>query len=182
MTTNLTGITLRQAEETDLSQIANLDRLAFAPLRSLAEIERDWYSQGLNVPGRQHLLAVDDLTGQAVATYARLDLRVVLEGQGFDTAGVVGAAVAPERRGQRIARFMLEQGLQEWRSQQIPLAMLYPFQHGFYRQLGWAWVGRLHQYTVAAKHLPLYPERFGVVPYDPKYHQTALQEVYQRSA
>ncbi|MBD2122063.1 enhanced intracellular survival protein Eis [Trichocoleus sp. FACHB-262] len=182
MTTNLTGITLRQAEETDLPQVVNLDRLAFAPLRSPAEIERDWYGQGLNLPGRQHMLAVDDLNGQAVATYAQLDLSVVLEGQGFTTAGVAGVAVAPERRGQRIARFMLEQGVQEWRSQQIPLAMLYPFQHGFYRQLGWAWVGRLHQYTVAAKHLPLYPERFGMVPYDPKHHQPALQDAYQRSA
>jgi hypothetical protein len=99
MTTNLTGITLRQAEETDLPQVVNLDRLAFAPLRSPAEIERDWYGQGLNLPGRQQKLAVDDLTGQAVATYAQLDLSVVLEGQEFATAGVVGVAVAPERRG-----------------------------------------------------------------------------------
>jgi predicted acetyltransferase len=182
MTTNLTGITLRPAEDADFAQVVNLDRLSFAPLRTNAEIERDWYAQGFIFPGHQPIVAVDDLTGQSVATYSRIDLSVVLEGQEFPAVGVASVAVAPERRGQRLARFMLEQGLQEWRSQQVPLAMLHPFQHGFYRQLGWAWTGRVHQYVVATQHLPLYPERFGVVAYNPEAHAQLLQDAYRRSA
>lgn len=182
MATNLPGITLRPASETDLPQLVNLERLAFAPLRSSEEIQREWFGEGVNLPGRQTMLAVDDLTAQGVASYVQLDLRLVLEGQEFPAMGVAAVAVAPERRGQRIGRFMLEQGLQDWRSQQIPLAMLYPFQHGFYRQLGWAWAGRTHQYAVASHHLPLYPERFSIVPYSAETHQSALQEIYQRSA
>jgi predicted acetyltransferase len=182
MTIELPGISLRSAQADDLEQIVNLDRLAFAPLRPNSEIQQDWYPQGLSLKGRQPFLAVDDLTGSSVGTYTRLDLQIFLEGQEFPARGLAGVAVAPERRGQRIAQWMLEQELIELKSQQIPLSMLYPFQHGFYRRMGWAWVGRVHQYTIATEHLPVYPERRNVVAFDPTQHTQLLQEAYQRSA
>lgn len=182
MAFDLPGITLRLAQPDDLTQIVNLERLAFAPMRSNAEIERDWFPKGINPPGRQQFLAVEDLTGLGVGVYTRLDLQLYLEGKEFPTAGIAGVAIAPEGRKQRIARFLLEHALINARDQQTPLMMLYPFQHGFYRQLGWAWVGRSHQYAVDCRYLPVYPERFGMIPYDEAQHQQAIQEAYQQSA
>lgn len=182
MVLELPGITLRLAQASDLSQIVNLERLAFAPLRSNAEVERDWFAQGINAPGRRQYLAVEDITGLPVGVYTQLDLQLFFEGQEVNTQGIAGVAVAPECRGQRIARFLLEHALQDARTQQLPLAMLYPFQHGFYRQLGWAWVGRSHQYSIDCRHFPLYPERFGIIPYNATQHRQALQDIYQQSA
>jgi predicted acetyltransferase len=182
MASDLPGITLRLAQSTDLAQIVNLERLAFAPLRSNAEIERDWFPQGINPPGRKQFLAVEDFTGLGVGVYTQLDLELFFAGKEFPTIGIAGVAVAPEGRKQRIARFLLEHALETARTQQIPLMMLYPFQHGFYRQLGWAWTGRVHQYAVECRHLPTYAERFGMIPYDATQHQSALEEVYQQAA
>jgi predicted acetyltransferase len=179
---SLPGISLRPAKNEDLETIVRLDRFAFAPWQSYAEIQQTWYSQGLMLPGRQPFLAVEDITDQAVGTYTRLNLSVFLEGQEFSTAGLAGVAVAPERRGQRIAGWMVAQELQALKAQQTPLAMLYPFQHGFYRKLGWAWVGRVHQYRIATHHLPTHAERFKVVAYHPIQHAQSLPETYQRSA
>ncbi len=77
---------------------------------------------------------------------------------------------------------MLEHALEEGRSQQIPLMMLYPFQHGFYRRLGWAWTGQTYQYRISARHLPTYSERVNVIPYNPDQHQQSLQAIYQKAA
>jgi predicted acetyltransferase len=173
---------LKPAQADDLDLIVNLDRLSFAPQQLNTDIQKQWYPQGLNPPGRQQFLAIDSVTMMGVGTYTRLELPLFLEGQEFPATGVAGVAVAPERRGQGVARFLMEQEVVMLRSQQVPLVALYPFQHGFYRQLGWAWVERVHQYKVATVHLPTYPERFKMIPYQADIHQTAVQEAYLRSA
>ncbi|MBD2021239.1 GNAT family N-acetyltransferase, partial [Leptolyngbya sp. FACHB-36] len=183
------NITLRLAQDEDLNHVARLDRLAFAPLRANADVIRDWYPQGLELPDRTQFLAVEATTNQAVGAYVQIDLELLLQQKRFPTLGLAGVAVAPERRGQRVARRMIEHALETGRSHQYPLAMLYPFQHGFYRKLGWAWVGRSHQYRVSTTHLPRYsePQSFatagltGIFPYDATQQQ-ALQTVYQTAA
>jgi predicted acetyltransferase len=174
--------TVRPVHEGDLVQVVNLDRLSFAPLSSNAEIKADWYSKGLDLPGRQLFLATETATGEAIGSYAQLDLGIWLEEREFLAMGIAAVAVAPHRRGQGVARLMLEHALEAGRSQQIPLMMLYPFQHGFYRKLGWAWVGCTYQYRISARHLPAYPERSNIIPYDLSQHQQALPMVYHSMA
>ena len=176
----MSEITVRSVKEGDLARVVNLSRLAFAPLSSSAEIEREWYGGKLDAPGRDIFLAVNQ-TGREAGGYAQLDLEIWLAGQQIPVMGIAGVAVAPEFRGQRVARLMLEHALETARSQQVPIVMLYPFQHGFYRKLGWGWVGQPHQYRVASRNLPTYSERSGVVPYEPS-HQAVLQAVYQQAA
>ncbi|PSB28147.1 GNAT family N-acetyltransferase [Stenomitos frigidus] len=180
--TQIPGITLRPAEDGDLPQIVNLDRLSFAPLSTNAEIEREWYGQGLALPDRSLFVAEQGMTGLAVGSYAQLRLGVCFEGQVLPAMGLSAVAVAPHFRGQKLARLLLEHAIADGQAQQLPLMMLYPFQHGFYRKLGWAWVGRSHQYRVAARHLPSYTERSHIVPYDPFQHEPVLQALYQRAA
>jgi predicted acetyltransferase len=175
-------ISLRLARDKDLAQIVNLDRLSFAPLRTDTDIQREWYGDGLNLPERQLFLAEESSTGKGIGTYTQLDLALFLAGVKIPTLGIAGVAVAPHRRGMQVARLMLEHAVKEGRSRQIPLSMLYPFQHGFYRKLGWAWVGRTFQYRVAAQHLPLYPKRVNIQPYDATAHSAVLQQLYEKAA
>jgi predicted acetyltransferase len=178
---DIPGITLRAATADDLDQIVQLDRLAFAPTKTNATIAQDWYSEGLNLPGRQLWLAVEEHTGVGVACYCQIDLEINFLGKILPALGIAGVAVAPHRRGQQLARLMLEQALATAQSRHFPLTMLYPFQHGFYRQLGWAWVSQTHQYRVSTRHLPLYAERSGIIPYHPQ-HELALKATYQQAA
>lgn len=177
---SLPGVRLRPALNDDLNQIVTLDRLAFAPLTSQAEIQQQWFSQGLDQPGHHHFLAIEEVTGIGIGSYTQLELAIHFQHQVFPAMGIAAVAVALQKRGQKIARLMLEHALESARSQQLPLVMLYPFQHGFYRRLGWAWVESVHQYRVSTRHLPLYPERSGILPYVPTQHD--LPTVYQSVA
>ncbi|MGI0486209.1 GNAT family N-acetyltransferase [Pantanalinema rosaneae CENA516] len=179
-TFSLPEVSLRPAQADDLNQIITLDRLAFAPLTSETEIQQEWYSEGLELPGRQLFLAIESATGAGIGTYAQLQLAIHFQQQVFPAMGIAAVAVALQKRGQKIARLMLEHALETARSQQLPIVMLYPFQHGFYRRLGWAWVESVHQYRVAARHLPLYPERSGIMPYNSSRH--SLSAVYESVA
>lgn len=175
------SLRMRPAQAEDLAQAVRLDRMAFAPLRTDAEIQAAWFSQGISLPGRKLLMATE-AGGQTVGSYVQIELEVLFEGQTFPTMGVAAVAVALERRGQRIARFMLEHALETARSHYLPLVMLYPFQHGFYRQLGWAWVESVHQYRVSTRHLPLYRERSHIRAIDPDQQANIVQQVYEQAA
>lgn len=176
------AITLRPVQDGDLPQIVNLDRLSFAPLQSNEAIQQQWYDGTVNLPGRKLFLAVEDETGMGVGTYAQLALSTFLQGQEFPMMGIAAVAVAPHRRGQRVARVMLEHALKSAREQQIPIMALYPFQHGFYRRLGWAWVEPVHQYRISARQLPLYEERSQIFPGNLNQQTSALKAVYLQAA
>ncbi len=174
------GFTIRAAEESDRAQFINLGRLAFDPARSQADVEKEGQDEPLNPPGGQGWVLADQ-AGNLAGRYRHLELALFFQGIEFPMAGVAGVAVAPERRGQKIAQKMIEYALQQFHEQQIPLSMLYPFQHGFYRKLGWAWVGETHQYRVSARHLPLYSERVNVVPYRGDL-EASIKAVYHKAA
>ncbi len=176
------SLTLRPVKDSDLPELVNLDRLAFAPLQSNEVIQQQWYNSTVNLPGRKLFLAVEDETSMGVGTYAQLALATFLEGQEFPIMGIAAVAVAPHRRGQRVARLMLEHALKEAKEQQTPIMSLYPFQHGFYRRLGWALVEQVHQYRVSTRQLPLYEERSQILPCNLDQRISALKEVYLQAA
>jgi predicted acetyltransferase len=173
---------IRPAQAKDLQQVARLDRIAFVPQMADSDLQTAWYPDGLlELPGREVFVATQDSEILA-GVYIRVQLPLFWEGQEIPAVGLSTVAVAPEYRGQGVARTMLQTELSALRSQHVPLVMLYPFQQGFYRQLGWAWVGRIHQYNVAASHLPLYPDRQHLQALDPQQAHKWLPDAYQRSA
>ncbi len=177
---NLPDFTIRPAEARDRAQFINLARLAFMPTRSQADVEKEMRDELLNPPSGQGWVLTDQADNLA-GRYRHLELALFFQGVEFPMAGVAGVAVAPERRGQKIAQKMIEHALHQFYEQQIPLSMLYPFQHGFYRQLGWAWVGETRQYRVSARHIPLYSERVNVVPYRNDL-ESSIKAVYHKAA
>jgi len=177
---NLPDFTIRAAAESDRAQFINLGRLAFDLARSQADVEKEVQDEPLNPPGGQAWVLADQ-AGNLAGRYRHLELALFFQGIEFPMAGVAGVAVAPERRGQKIAQGLIEHALKLFHKQQIPLSMLYPFQHGFYRKLGWAWVGETHQYRVSSRHLPLYTERVNVVPYRGDL-EASIKAVYHKAA
>lgn len=178
---NLSGFKFRLATEADRPEFINLARLAFAPTTSQAEFEQEVKDQPLNQPQRKGWVVEDAATNRVVARYRHLELSLFFEGALLPMAGVGGVAVAMEHRGQGIAQWMLEQALQDFREQQLPISMLYPFQHGFYRSLGWAWVGKPYQYRVATRSLPAYPERSHITRYE-EWQEAPLKALYEQAA
>lgn len=176
----LSNLAFRPAQERDRTQFINLSRLAFSPLTSLADAEQEMSDRPINPEGRNGWV-VEDVTGKLVARYRHLELALFLAGVRLPMAGIGGVAVAIEQRGQRLAQWMLEQALKDFREQEIPISMLYPFQHGFYRKLGWAWTGKTYQFRVSSRHLPLYGERSHVTAYETD-QELALKTVYEKAA
>jgi len=175
-------IHVRAAQSDDLASIVRLDRLAFAPQRTDSEIQTEWFGEGLDGPNRWFFVAVERVANQAIGAYVQLDLSLTFTQVEYPLVGIAAVSVAPHYRGRGIAQQMLEHALETGRSQRCPLMMLYPFQHGFYRKLGWAWVGQTMQYRVAARHLPSYPERAKIQPYDPATQANSLYTAYQTAA
>jgi predicted acetyltransferase len=56
--------------------------------------------------------------------------------------GVAALAVPPENRREGYARELLAASLTEYRDREVPLAALWPFEHAFYAQFGWATASR----------------------------------------
>jgi len=175
-------IHVRAAQSDDLAAIVRLDRLAFAPQRTDAEIQTEWFGEGLDAPNRRFFVAAERVADRPIGAYVQLDLSLRLTQVECPLIGIAAVSVAPHYRGRGVAQQMLEHALETGRSQHCPLMMLYPFQHGFYRKLGWAWVGQTMQYRVAARHLPSYPERAKIQPYDPATHAESLYAVYDSAA
>jgi predicted acetyltransferase len=169
--------TIRPLTEADRDSFINLGRLAFTPLTGLSESQTD---RPIHLESRPGWVAVD-ADHRLVGRYRQLDLATFWQGARLPVAGVGGVAVAIERRGQKVAQVMLDHALHTFRDRQFPLSMLYPFQHGFYRKLGWAWVNAPHQYRVATRHLPFYPERVHMAAVSAANH-AALQAVYDQAA
>ncbi len=179
---------VRLAEPHELAIAANLDRLAFAPRHDPATIEKDWYDGQVQRPGRS-LFLCEKLSEKTAATgtapaacYVQIDLNLWFTEQQIPTLGIGGVAVAPHCRGQGIARQMMRHAIHSAQTQHYPLVMLYPFQHGFYRTLGWAWTGETRQYRVSTRDLPQFAERQYVVPFDPAAHSAFLQMAYYQAA
>lgn len=178
--THAANYTFRPVEERDRQAFLNLSRLAFMPMTPLAEMEKEFGESPINPVGRKGWV-VADATGTLLSGYRHYEYLQYFAGVPFPMAGVSSVAVAVERRAQGVAQWMLSQALNQFREQDIPLSMLYPFRHSFYRKLGWAVAGQSHQYRISSRALPLYAERSHIIAYQ-QHHQLALKTLYNEVA
>lgn len=74
------------------------------------------------------------------------------------TAGIAGVTTKPEKRRRGYASHLLTQVLQSLPGHGYLAAALIPFDHHFYRQIGWETVGTLFRWRVPVRQLPRYSE------------------------
>lgn len=67
--------------------------------------------------------------------------------------GIANVMVAPDRRRHGVAGFLISRALGLFEEEEIPASILFPFEHGFYRHLGWGYAGEVRQYHVETTQL-----------------------------
>lgn len=140
------------------------DLLAFAAILGLAfnsptENSRAWLDNG---PHANIRLARDPATDAIVG-----GLVLVPMGQYFDNAavpmtGIAGVAIAPERRGQGVARHLMERAIAEMRDAGTPISALYPATEYLYHRSGYGRAGA--RYHTRAPIAAFNPRAQGLTP------------------
>jgi predicted acetyltransferase len=75
-------------------------------------------------------------------------------GRSYPISAVAGVAVRPVDRRRGLASRLVRAILHADRAAGRPFSLLYPFQHGFYRRLGYGSVGLGHFWRLPTAHLP----------------------------
>jgi predicted acetyltransferase len=117
------------------SMVSNAFRPASGPHTFDSEEDQSVVS---SLGERRGLFEGDDLL--AVCKHHTLTARIGTDR--LPMGGVAALAVPPENRREGYARELLAASLTEYRDREFPLAALWPFEHAFYAQFGWATASR----------------------------------------
>jgi predicted acetyltransferase len=102
---------------------------------------------------------VVETDGEIGATATAFPVRWWLSGTAYAASAIGGVAVRATERRRGLASAMMRAILQADHEAGRPFSLLYPFQHGFYRRLGYATVGFTHFYRILlaqiVDHAPL---------------------------
>jgi predicted acetyltransferase len=72
----------------------------------------------------------------------------------YDVSAVAGVAVRPVDRRRGLASQLMRAILESAPAARRPYSLLYPFQHGYYRRLGYGSVGLMHFYRLPIAQIP----------------------------
>ena len=125
------------------------------------------------------VVEIDD--GEIAATSTSFPVTWWLGGSAYATSAVGGVAVRATERRRGLASQMMRAILQADLDAGRSFSMLYPFQHGFYRRLGYATVGFTHFYRMPLTQLPDDPALRRNVRFLREADRAAVAEVYRRS-
>jgi predicted acetyltransferase len=102
-------------------------------------------------------------------------------GQSFPISAVAGVAVRPVDRRRRLAHDLMHAILRRDVDLGRPFSLLYPFQHGFYRRLGYGSVGLMHFWRLPLARMPDEPELRTRVRLVREGDRPAIEAVFARS-
>ncbi|MFB6361258.1 MAG: enhanced intracellular survival protein Eis, partial [Halobacteriales archaeon] len=94
-------------------------------------------------PGDRRALYED---GRIVTTAVHYPFTITVRGDWVPAVGLGGVATRPEHRHQGYVRAIVRESLAEYRERDWPVALLWPFDHPFYRQFGWGRLGSIGRY------------------------------------
>jgi predicted acetyltransferase len=117
----------------DVEAARRLAHQAFQPATRSLELERPWHAAA-----RVHAVYAED---RLVACAAVHEAAQWVGGARVPMAGVASVSVAPDMRGQGLARAMLRDALRAMRERGECISMLYPTTNRLYHGLGWAIAG-----------------------------------------
>jgi predicted acetyltransferase len=128
--------------EGSVARVASLISTAFGgPVKDCEEWVR---SQGLT-----DLRSVERSSdGRVDACLRRIEMGQFFGGRSVPMVGIAGVAVAPEARGQGLARWMMRRCLEEMYEKGEPLSALYASTQPLYRQVGYEQAGHRLSFTV----------------------------------
>lgn len=94
-------------------------------------------------------------SGDSIAALVMIiPMGIYFGGQSIPMSGIAGVAVAPDFRGQGVARWMMTQAMRELARDGVPLSGLYSAMHPLYRSVGFEQAGTRFHITVPLHLLP----------------------------
>ncbi|MBI5160766.1 MAG: GNAT family N-acetyltransferase [Micrococcales bacterium] len=171
-------VRFRSAREQDLDALIAIHFAAFPDGRGREARRRNFCD---NPRGSLDNLHVAEASGRLVAHGFLFDLQAWVGGRALGVGGIASIGVAPEARRTGVAHALLGHMLQKMHGHGLPLSMLYPFRHDFYRQLGWGLTSAMHRFRVQPASLPSFPERGRVRAAEPT-DMGAVRRCYERWA
>ncbi|MDD5016648.1 MAG: GNAT family N-acetyltransferase [Eubacteriales bacterium] len=100
-----------------------------------------WYFQNKVLPGA----SIGLFDGGLVSVVHMLPYKLRIQGRPFQTAFIAGAATSKRRQGEGHMRTLLLEALALMKQRGILMTHLYPFDHSFYENFGWAAYSYAHK-------------------------------------
>src|SRR5258708_38911056 len=102
-------------------------------------------------------------------------------GVAYPISAIAGVAVRDVDRRRGFASAMMRSILKTDLAARRPYSVLYPFQHGFYRRLGYASVGLMHYWRIPTAHLSDDANLRGAVRRVVEADRAAIADLYRAS-
>ncbi|MCF7811201.1 GNAT family N-acetyltransferase [bacterium] len=156
------NLIIRRARDSDLTEMARIHASSYpgAPLTFEERIRH--IRENPRLPLEDNWVCERD--GRLIGIFALYNFRMY-RGESIIPAGGIGrVAVAPEARLEKIAYYMMKHAVEVMDQNGIPVSILHPFRHSFYRKLGWGLTSNIRFWQIPPQYFPLYPERSNMNP------------------
>lgn len=124
----------RPIEAAEYEEYSRLINYAFSPAEASEPTESRDDAPGWSTIAEERGLYAD---GELVSTVAHYWHTLRIRGEFHDVAGVAEVSTPPTHRRNGYSRQLLSESLREYHDQEVDFAALWPFNHSFYRKLGW---------------------------------------------
>jgi predicted acetyltransferase len=142
---------VRQATLNDLEQLVDLNRLCYPTLGMTVE-----QVQGIFIANTRCTwddVFVADEGGRILSGLIAYKFKQWIEDIAIETIGIGDVVVSPDVRRQGVAGELIKHVMKQFSEEEYPASILYPFQHQFYRHLGWGYAGELRHYHYLTEQL-----------------------------
>ncbi len=167
---------LRRYREEDRGALARLGVLAFGMGASYWE---EYYDPERNSRLDPSLVYVIEDDGEPQATVTVLPMEAFVDGEPVEMGGIAAVNAHPAYRRRGYAGKLMRASIGGMRERGMPLSMLHPFAHAFYRAHGWELATEAVKYELSPAQIPTSGEQRRVRAYDPSRGDLArMQELF----
>lgn len=147
---------LRTAQPGDADRLVELHRFSYPLSEHNLEERRDIFERNPRCD-LEDVFVVND-GDDLIACMIAYRFNQYQEEAEIPIVGIGTVSVAPDRRREGVAGFMIEGALELFEEQGVPACILYPFEHRFYRYLGWGYAGEIRHYQMLTSQIADYED------------------------
>lgn len=174
------NLKVRRARDMDLPEMARIHSAAYPNVNITLQERMERFRTNPRISLEDHWVCKKD--DNLVGMFSLYDFSMYRAGKTIPAGGIGSVAVAAEARRERIAYWMMMKSIEVMDQNNVPLSILYPFRHSFYRHLGWGLIGRINLYRLSPESLPNFPERKFVRPVVTLEMKERVMECYRKFA
>ncbi len=174
------NLSIRRARDNDLPEIARLHFAAYPGIPMTLSERISHFKDDPRIPLEDNWVCVR--RDRLVGVFALYNFQMYRSGCTCPAGGIGRVAVAPEARLEKIAYWLMERAVEIMDQNGIPLSILYPFRHSFYRKLGWGIAEQVRSYRIDPSTIPLFSERSRMETVITNAEMEEVMACYQRFA